>query len=136
RGRLSPSARPRGHLHQGVHRHRARAARPHRRCEEDSMSAEADTVSAAAEAEARAVRDAAERARASQARRLMLAPWLCTIGFFLLWEVFCRVFRVSSYVLPAPSDILDATIAYWWPLLFHSFHTLWMTTAGFILAIV
>lgn len=100
------------------------------------MNAEADSVSAAAEAEARAVREAAARARASRARRLMLAPWLCTIGFFLLWEAACRIFGVSSYVLPTPSDILDAIVAYWWPLLFHSFHTLWMTTAGFVIAIV
>ena len=33
---------------------------------------------------------------------LALAPWLFTVGFFLLWEVGCRLLGVSAFVLPAP----------------------------------
>jgi NitT/TauT family transport system permease protein len=72
----------------------------------------------------------------TEKQKLALAPWLFTIGFFVLWEVGCRVFRVSSYVLPPPSAIGRAMAEYWWPLIFHSFHTLWMTLAGFALAVV
>ncbi|MDJ1157385.1 ABC transporter permease [Chelatococcus sp. SYSU_G07232] len=48
----------------------------------------------------------------------------------------CRLFNVSSYVLPMPSAIAAVFGTYWWPLVFHSFHTLWMTLAGFVLAIL
>jgi NitT/TauT family transport system permease protein len=68
-------------------------------------------------------------------RSLALAPWLFTIGFFLLWEVGCRAFGVSSYVLPPPSTIGEALWQYRTQLGYHSFHTLWMTVAGFALAV-
>ncbi len=68
-------------------------------------------------------------------RQLALAPWVFTLGFFLLWEVACRALKVPSYFLPAPSVIAQASAQYWWQLVFHSFHTLWMTLAGFGLAV-
>ena len=40
------------------------------------------------------------------------------------------------FFLPAPSVIGQAIVDYWWQLLFHSFHTLWMTLAGFGIAVV
>lgn len=67
--------------------------------------------------------------------QLRLAPWLFTIGFFLLWEIGCRAFSVSTFVLPAPSVVAKAFVEYGWPLTLHSFHTLWMTMAGFIIAV-
>lgn len=66
---------------------------------------------------------------------LRLAPWAFTIGFFLLWEVGCKAFNVSTFVLPAPSDIYKAFLEYGGPLALHSFHTLWMTFAGFAIAV-
>ncbi|MBM6593527.1 ABC transporter permease [Microvirga pudoricolor] len=69
-------------------------------------------------------------------RSLMLAPWIFTIGFFALWEIVCRVFGVSSFVLPAPSTILAAIWEYRSQLTYHAFFTLWMTLAGFGLAVV
>lgn len=70
-----------------------------------------------------------------QAKLLKLAPWICTVGFLLLWEAGCRGFGVSTYVLPSPSQIGVALVQYWPQLSFHSFHTLWMTFAGFALAV-
>jgi NitT/TauT family transport system permease protein len=67
---------------------------------------------------------------------LILAPWIFTIGFFLIWEAGVRMFNVSTFVLPAPSVIADALWTYRTQLLFHSWHTLWMTIAGFGLAVV
>ncbi len=57
-------------------------------------------------------------------------------GFFLLWEVVCRAFKISNFILPAPSVIIDAMIQYQWPLLRNAGHTLWMTTLGFVISIV
>jgi NitT/TauT family transport system permease protein len=69
-------------------------------------------------------------------RQLALAPWIFTIGFFGLWELICRLFGVSSFVLPAPSTILLAIWEYRNQLAYHAMHTLWMTIAGFGLAVV
>ncbi|HEV2557847.1 MAG TPA: ABC transporter permease [Microvirga sp.] len=69
-------------------------------------------------------------------RTLALAPWLFTLGFFLAWEAICRVFNVSAFVLPAPSTILAAVWDYRNQLTYHGAHTLWMTLAGFGLAVV
>ncbi len=63
------------------------------------------------------------------------APYAFTVGFFLLWEAACRLLKVPPYFLPAPSVIWQASVDYWWQLLFHSFHTLWMTLAGFAIAV-
>ncbi|MGL5363217.1 MAG: ABC transporter permease [Bosea sp. (in: a-proteobacteria)] len=72
----------------------------------------------------------------SRARQLKIAPYLFTIGFFLLWEVICRAFKVSSFILPPPSAIWAAMVQYQTPLLKNAFHTLWMTSAGFGLSII
>ena len=69
-------------------------------------------------------------------RTLALAPVVFTVGFFLLWELFCRALRISSFILPAPSAILAAIWEYRSQLAFHAGHTLWMTLAGFALAVV
>jgi NitT/TauT family transport system permease protein len=68
-------------------------------------------------------------------RGLALAPYVFTVVFFALWEAACRLFKVPPFFLPAPSAIAQAMAEYWWPLLWHSFHTLWMTLAGFGIAV-
>jgi NitT/TauT family transport system permease protein len=69
-------------------------------------------------------------------QKLALAPWLFTIGFFVLWELACRLFKISSFILPAPMEILGATWEYRRQLTYHAYHTLWMTLTGFGLAVV
>jgi NitT/TauT family transport system permease protein len=69
-------------------------------------------------------------------RQLVLAPWIFTIGFFVLWEIVCRVLKVSSFILPTPSTIMVAIWDYRNQLAYHAMHTLWMTLAGFGLAVV
>jgi len=65
-----------------------------------------------------------------------LSPWLFTIGLFVIWEAACRLFKVDKFVLPAPTAIFEAMAQFWWPLLRHSFVTLWTTMAGFAIAVV
>jgi NitT/TauT family transport system permease protein len=65
-----------------------------------------------------------------------LSPWLFTVGLFVLWEAACRLFKVDTFVLPAPSQIFLATAQYWWPLLKNSLVTLWTTLAGFAIAVI
>lgn len=73
----------------------------------------------------------------SRERRIEIAmPWLVTIGLFVVWEIGCRVFGVSSFVLPKPSEIYTATIKFWSPIQLHSLHTLMTTVVGFALAVV
>jgi len=69
-------------------------------------------------------------------RQLVLAPWIFTIGFFALWEIVCRALKVSSFILPTPSTIVLAIWEYRNQLAYHAVHTLWMTLAGFGLAVV
>ena len=64
------------------------------------------------------------------------APWLFTVGLFLVWEAACRAFLIDTVILPAPTDIFAATVRFWQPLLRHSLVTLWTTAAGFALAVV
>lgn len=67
---------------------------------------------------------------------LKLAPLVCTVGFFLLWEGLGRLFGVSTFILPEPSEILTATWEFRRQIAFHSFHTAWMTVAGFGIAVI
>jgi len=72
----------------------------------------------------------------TRSRFLVLAPWIFTLGFFVLWELACRVFGISSFILPSPLAVLAAIREYRSQLAFHGMHTLWMTLAGFGLAVV
>jgi NitT/TauT family transport system permease protein len=65
-----------------------------------------------------------------------LAPYAFTIAFFLLWEWACWQFRISNFVLPAPSAVFSALVQYQGPLFRNALHTLWMTSLGFAIAIV
>jgi NitT/TauT family transport system permease protein len=67
---------------------------------------------------------------------IRLAPYLFTIGFFLIWEIGCRLFKVSSFILPPPSAVFGAMVQYFRPLWTNALHTLWMTMAGFGLSII
>jgi NitT/TauT family transport system permease protein len=68
-------------------------------------------------------------------RSLAAAPWIFTVGFFLVWELACRLFGIAAVILPAPTAIAGAIWEYRNQLAFHAMHTLWMTLAGFGLAV-
>jgi NitT/TauT family transport system permease protein len=65
-----------------------------------------------------------------QLRRRIASAFLI-IGFFVLWEVLCRIFGISDIVLPKPSQIVATLIErlpQLWP---HTLQTLYTTLAGF-----
>ncbi len=65
-----------------------------------------------------------------------LAPWVCTIGLFVVWEAAVHLLSVPLYILPAPSQIAAAAVEFAGGLWRNSLQTLWTTLAGFGLAIV
>jgi NitT/TauT family transport system permease protein len=67
---------------------------------------------------------------------LRLAPVLFTFGFFVIWEIACRVLKISSFLVPTPTAVFGAMVQYQWPLLRGAGYTLWMTLLGFGLSIV
>ncbi len=67
---------------------------------------------------------------------LKAAPWLYTIGLFVIWEGAVRAFGIAQYVLPAPTVIFGAIVEFWPAIWKNSLQTLYTTTVGFALAIV
>jgi NitT/TauT family transport system permease protein len=63
-------------------------------------------------------------------------PWLVILGMFLLWEVLCRAFSVSEFVLPMPSQIFAVLFKRWDALLPHATQTLMTTVIGFVGGVV
>jgi NitT/TauT family transport system permease protein len=76
-------------------------------------------------------------AAARRQRRLQAwLPWMVLIGAFLLWEMLVEVFGISTFILPAPTDVWAAAVRWWKPLMDDSLITLGTTLAGFALAVV
>ena len=65
-----------------------------------------------------------------------LAPWVCTIGLFAVWEAAVVLLDVPFYILPAPTVVWDAILQFREALWENSLQTLWTTLAGFLMAIV
>ncbi|MBI1619086.1 ABC transporter permease [Aquamicrobium zhengzhouense] len=65
-----------------------------------------------------------------------LAPWIYTIGLFVIWEAAVWIFNIRPVILPAPSAIIEALYKYWPAIQRHSIQTLFTTTLGFGLAVV
>jgi len=68
-------------------------------------------------------------------RWIKAAPWLWTLGLFLLWEGAVRAFDIEIFILPAPTDIWEAIVKYWTPIWTNSLQTLLTTTIGFAMAV-
>jgi NitT/TauT family transport system permease protein len=64
------------------------------------------------------------------------SPWLATGGFFLIWEVACRVLNVPAFILPTPSAAIAALIQYREGIWINASHTMITTLMGFALAVI
>lgn len=63
------------------------------------------------------------------------APWLVTIGLFLVWEAYCRATGISPFILPAPSAIFEALWRFREGIWLNTEQTLLTTLAGFAIAV-
>jgi len=89
-------------------------------------------MSAKANARLLAMAAAARRQRRLQA----WLPWIVIVGTFVMWEVIVKAFQIVPFILPAPTDIFEAAVKWWKPLLDDSLQTLFTTLVGFGLAVV
>jgi NitT/TauT family transport system permease protein len=64
-----------------------------------------------------------------------IAPWVATIGLFVLWEAICRLFALPEFILPTPSASLVALWQNLGAIWFNASFTLWVTMLGFALAV-
>ncbi|MCJ8519122.1 NitT/TauT family transport system permease protein [Pseudorhizobium tarimense] len=79
---------------------------------------------------------AVSKPRALRISWVRAAPWLYTIGLFLIWELLVIALQMPQTILPAPSRIFQAIVQYWSPIWKNSLQTLFTTTLGFGLAVV
>ena len=63
-------------------------------------------------------------------------PIWATILFIVFWQVFCTVFRIDSFILPAPTEVVQSLMQYHQPIIMHALQTLFTTLVGFAMAIV
>ena len=63
-------------------------------------------------------------------------PTVAMVVLLLLWEAVVDAFSIPLFVIPAPSDILHASIHSGGRIPFHTFITLYETIAGFAVATV
>ncbi len=68
-------------------------------------------------------------------RWIKAAPWLWTIGLFLIWQAACSILKLPVYILPSPMDIYAATVKFWPAIWKNSLQTLFTTVLGFALAV-
>jgi len=59
-----------------------------------------------------------------------------SVGLFVVWELAVRLFRIPSFVLPAPSQAIESLLPVWGVVIGHAWQTLWTTLAGFGIAVV
>ena len=62
---------------------------------------------------------------------IRLAPWLFTIGLFVIWELAVRIFQIPEFFLPPPTAIARAFYDYWPAIVRNSRITLEATVIGF-----
>jgi NitT/TauT family transport system permease protein len=58
------------------------------------------------------------------------------IALIAIWYGAVKIFRVPSYLLPLPNDVIARIVEDWWFLLHHSWITTYITLGGFLLSVV
>ena len=62
-------------------------------------------------------------------------PWLCTIGFFVLWQLVCVVLNVDTFILPSPVAVWQSFMQHTALIMSNVLQTLMTTVAGFALGV-
>lgn len=71
----------------------------------------------------------------SPAVRRRVLPWAITLGFFVLWQLVCVVFRIDVFILPAPTEVIRSFLQYTGPIMANALQTLFSTLVGFVIAV-
>jgi NitT/TauT family transport system permease protein len=66
----------------------------------------------------------------------IVAPTVVTLVTIALWELFCVVFSIETFLLPRPSLIASTLVEYFQPIMHNAAFTLVTTLIGFGLSIV
>ncbi len=64
------------------------------------------------------------------------SPLILLVAILLLWQLICTVFKVSDFIFPSPISIIQAIWKYHTVILWHAWHTFYVTMIGFAIAIV
>ena len=64
------------------------------------------------------------------------SPWVLLLAVVVLWQVLCAALQVSPFIFPSPALILKDLLEYHSVIAEHAWRTLWVTMAGFGVAIV
>jgi NitT/TauT family transport system permease protein len=64
------------------------------------------------------------------------APVVTAVLLLVLWQLVCSIFRIDDYVFPSPLTIAQAMGEFSGPILEAAWKTLWVTMAGFAIAIL
>ncbi len=76
----------------------------------------------------------------SSSRKLIylrkFAPILVFVVFFILWELFVRIFHIQEFILPAPSKVFESLYQFREPIIQNSLQTLMTTLIGFMVGII
>jgi NitT/TauT family transport system permease protein len=67
--------------------------------------------------------------------RRTVSIW-ATVLSIVLWQVMCDVFRIETFILPSPIQVMHSLVEYREPIMFHALQTLFTTVVGFAIAIV
>jgi NitT/TauT family transport system permease protein len=67
--------------------------------------------------------------------RRTVSIW-ATVLLIVLWQVMCDVFRIETFILPSPIQVMHSLVEYREPIMFHALQTLFTTVVGFAIAIV
>lgn len=62
-------------------------------------------------------------------------PWICTIGFFVLWQVVCVVLKIDRFILPSPVEVWHSFYEHTALIMSNALQTLFTTVAGFALGV-
>ncbi|UUX95568.1 ABC transporter permease [Aquabacterium sp. J223] len=63
------------------------------------------------------------------------SPWVLLAVILLVWQAICSGFGVSEFIFPSPARIAEQIVEFRGEILKHAWRTLWVTVAGFALAI-
>lgn len=62
-------------------------------------------------------------------------PWICTIGFFVLWQIVCVVLKIDRFILPSPVEVWHSFYEHTALIMSNALQTLFTTVAGFALGV-